>query len=65
MGLNGDVYIGLGSNIGDPVKNLKSAISAIAEISDFLVPSSVYVSSAADLQVSPIFLMRPAKLALL
>ena len=62
MGLNGDVYIGLGSNIGDSVENLKSAISAIAEISDFLVSSSVYVSSAAGFTTQPNFFNAACKI---
>ena len=55
MRLNGDVYIGLGSNLGDCVENLQSAISSIAQISDFLVSSSVYVSSAAGFTTQPKF----------
>ena len=55
MRLNGDVYIGLGSNLGDCVENLQSAISSIAQLSDFLVSSSVYVSSAAGFTTQPKF----------
>ena len=55
MPLKGDVYIGLGSNVGDSVGNLERAFSSISGISDFLIPSSVYVSSAAGFTTQPRF----------
>ena len=55
MPLKGDVYIGLGSNVGDSVGNLERAFSSISGISDFLIRSSVYVSSAAGFTTQPRF----------
>jgi len=57
-------FIGLGSNLGDPVQNVRSGIAAIAEIPkcDVVMVSSLYSSAPMGLPAQPDYVNAVAKL---
>ena len=51
-----DVYLGLGSNLGDRRANLSAAITALSEMVDVVKISSVYETEPVGYEQQPLFL---------
>ena len=62
MTLSTDVYVGIGSNMGDRLENLKSAVIRLKDISRSIEFSRVYESRARGFTIQPEFLNVVCKL---
>ena len=61
--LNTDIYIGLGSNIGDKLMNLKQSLEEISRFSIFEKVSSPYLSSPIGFSSQPSFINAVCKVS--
>ena len=62
MSLSTEVYVSIGSNVGDRLLNLKSAGSALKNISKSVEFSDVYISTARGFITQPEFFNAACKL---
>ena len=61
--LNTDIYIGLGSNIGDKLINLKQSLNEISRFAIFEKVSSPYLSSPIGFSAQPSFINAVCKVS--
>ena len=61
--LNTDIYIGLGSNIGDKLMNLKQSLNEISRFATFEKVSSPYLSSPIGFSAQPSFINAVCKVS--
>ena len=61
--LNTDIYIGLGSNIGDKLMNLKQSLTEISRFAIFEKVSSPYLSSPIGFSSQPSFINAVCKVS--
>ena len=61
--LNTDIYIGLGSNIGDKLMNLKQSLTEISRFAIFEKVSSPYLSSPVGFSAQPSFINAVCKVS--
>ena len=61
--LNTDIYIGLGSNIGDKLMNLKQSLEEISRFAIFEKVSSPYLSSPIGFSSQPSFINAACKVS--